>query len=271
MQNQAKKQKNKRELVYKPYHKGSWWDGGVVKKALKILLYYVMFVFVFVVVGGITTTESPALAWVINVLIIFLCAAMLFVDGTREGESQVMLGEIVHSRLETGKDVPQKDQDRCYHPLKGWVTALCGAALVIVIALAYAVQAKKQVYELQALPDWVTAYEKGGEVMLPLSYYQRSVGITVTDILRIVTRMLIFPFAQVARLYGADGLLLADRLSPLLACIPALGYPLGYLTGPRSRAMVHGDIKTNTKRYQRRQRKAVKARRQRTEKKNELI
>ena len=29
---------------------------------------------------------------------------------------------------------------------------------------------------------------------------------------------------------------LVDRLSPLLACLPVIGFPFGYLTGPRSRA-----------------------------------
>lgn len=82
---------------------------------------------------------------------------------------------------------------------------------------------------------------------------------------------MIFPFANIATTDNADALLLVDRLSPLLICLPALGFPLGYLTGPRSRALVHGDIATSTKRYDRRRNKAIKARKARTEKKNELI
>ena len=95
--------------------------------------------------------------------------------------------------------------------------------------------------------------------------------ITVMDILRMVDRILIFPFANIATVDNKDALLLMDRLSPLLVCLPALGYPLGYLTGPRSRALVHGDIRSNEKRNQRRRNRAIKASRRRTEKKNELI
>lgn len=89
--------------------------------------------------------------------------------------------------------------------------------------------------------------------------------------LRVVVRMILFPFANIVTADNADGMLLLDRLSPLLICLPALGFPLGYLTGPRSRALVHGDIATSTKRYDRRRKKAMKERRARAEKKNELI
>ena len=77
--------------------------------------------------------------------------------------------------------------------------------------------------------------------------------------------------ARLTSIMDAGALLLVDRLSPLLICLPALGFPLGYLTGPRSRALVHGDIATSTRRYDRRRSKAIKARKARTEKKNELI
>ena len=86
-----------------------------------------------------------------------------------------------------------------------------------------------------------------------------------------IARILIFPFANIATSDQPDLMLLMDRLSPLLACLPALGFPLGYLTGPQSRAMVHGDIAASNRRQQRRVRKAQKARKERIEKKNELI
>ncbi|MBQ9264859.1 MAG: hypothetical protein IJ189_11725 [Clostridia bacterium] len=269
--NNTKKQKPKRELVYKPYLKGNWHGSDALKKVLKVLSYYLIFAFLFVVTGSFFSSDTPGVAWGANLVILILCAALLYNEGAREGESQVALGEIAYGRKEAGKEVPQAEQSRCFHPLKGWFTALCAVLPLILLTGAYAVQAQKQVYQLQALPEWVSSYESGSEVMLPLSYYQANGGITPADILRLITRVLVFPFAQIARLYGADALLTLDRWSPLLVCVPALGYPLGYLTGPRSRAAVHGDIKSNNKKYQRRQRKAMKARQQRAEKKNELI
>lgn len=269
MQNSAKKKKEKRELVYKPYLKGDWNDRSVIKKGLKILGYYAIFLFIYVVVGGMIPTGSRFVAWLLNLVLVGFCCALLYLEGAREGENQVALGEIAYTRQESGKTVEPGEKAKCFHPLKGWAAMLCGAAAVIVLAVIHAVLARKQVYTLQTLPEWVT--EHGGETMKPLAYYQQNTGMGASDVFRMIGRVLIFPFAQIARLYGADALLTADRLSPLLVCIPLLGYPLGYLSGPRSRAMVHGDIKTSKKNYQRRQRKAVKARRQRAEKKNELI
>ena len=66
-------------------------------------------------------------------------------------------------------------------------------------------------------------------------------------------------------------LLIFDRLSPVLASLPLLGFPIGYLTGPRSRAMIHGGISSSNKRAQRKRKKAIKARQARTQKKNEII
>ena len=60
-------------------------------------------------------------------------------------------------------------------------------------------------------------------------------------------------------------------LGGLLALIPLAGFPVGYLTGPRSRAIVHGDISTSNTRHQRRKNKAIKRRQTRQPKKNELV
>ena len=269
MLNGAKKKKDKRELVYKPYLKGDWKEDSVFRQALKIVGYYAIFVFVFVVIGGMIPSGSTFVTWLLNLVLVAFCCVLLYLNGAREGESQVALGEIAYTRQENGKTVDPQEKARCFHPLKGWFTMLCGVAVVIALAVAHALLARKQVYALQSLPEWVT--DQGGDVMKPLAYYQQGGSFGAADIFRVIGRLLIFPFAQIARLYGTDALLTVDRLSPLLVCIPALGCPLGYLTGPRSRAMVHGDIKTSRKNYQRRQRKALKARRQRTEKKNELI
>ena len=91
------------------------------------------------------------------------------------------------------------------------------------------------------------------------------------DVLRMVARVLIFPFANIATVDRPDLLLIFDRLSPVLASLPLLGFPIGYLTGPRSRAMIHGGISSSNKRAQRKRKKAIKARQARTQKKNEII
>lgn len=267
----AKKKKKKPELVFKPYLKGDWHGPSAWKKALKILAYYLIFVVFYLLVGGMLGSGVKAFAWAVNSAMVLLCGSMLYMDGARQGESETALGEIAWGRQEAGKDVPAREKEKCFHPFKGWFSMLAAVLPLLLLAGAAALSARLQTYQLQALPDWVTSLDRDGEAFLPLSYYMKQVSVSALDVIRIIVRLLTFPFVQIARNYGNAAILTVDRLSPLLVCLPALGYPLGYRTGPRLRAMVHGNIRTNDKRAQRRRNRAIRANRQRTEKKNELI
>ena len=272
MQDQAKKAKNnKRPLVFKPYAKGNAYDSAALKRSLRVMAYFFMFAFLYFVVGSALQFGNVFLRVLMNLMMVAVCAAVVYMDGARLGENEVAFGEIAYARQQKGMDVDEKDKARCYHPLKGVLIPLVAAIPVLLITLPHAVTAVKQVYTLQTLPKWVAGYGNQAEVMAPLQYYSREVHVTVLNILWIVTRVLIFPFVNIATVDNADALLVMDRLSPLLACLPLIGFPLGYMTGPRSRAMVHGDISSSNRRAQRKKKKAVKARQARAAKKNELI
>lgn len=272
MQDQAKKTKNKkRPLVFKPYAKGDAFDSGVLKRSLKVMAYFFMFAFLYVIAGSTLQFGNTVLRLVLNLMMVAVCASVVYMDGARLGESEVAYGEIVYARQQAGKETEAKDKTRCFHPLKGVTIALIAAVPALLITVPHAITAVKQTYYLQQLPGWVSGYSNQAEVMAPLKYYSRDMQLTALDILRMVSRVLIFPFANIATVDNTDALLVMDRLSPLLSCLPLVGFPLGYLTGPRSRAMVHGDINSSNKRAQRKQRKAMKARQARTAKKNELI
>lgn len=267
----GKKKKRAQELVFKPYLKGRPLCGDTARMAVKVLAHYAVFLLLFLVTGTLLNASSPAVAWISNLAVIFLCASFLFSNGAREGENQVALGEIAYNRREAGKPVDKGDLAKCFHPAKGFCAMLLGLLPLILVAAAFALRAQKQVYSLQVLPEWVASFEAEGDVLLPLSYYQTAANMTVMGFLRVIVRLMIYPFVSIARMYGGDATYLVERLSPLLVCLPALGYPLGYLTGPRSRAMVHGNIKTSNKRILRQRNRAIRAKRQRAEKKNELI
>ena len=55
MQNQTKNAKKKTPMVFKPYLKGNLLDGAAVKRGLRLMAYYLMFVFLYLIVG--TQTE----------------------------------------------------------------------------------------------------------------------------------------------------------------------------------------------------------------------
>lgn len=269
-QTQAKKNKNKRPLVFKPYEKGNSFDGAALKRALRLMAYFLMFAFLYLVVGSALQFGNTFLRVLMNVLMVLVCGAIVYMDGARLGEAEVAFGEIAYTRVQSGKTLEQKDKERCFHPLKGMLIALAAAVPIVILTLPHALTAVKQTYTLQALPNWVSGYSNQGEIMAPLQYYNKQVSLSVLDILRMVTRVLIFPFANIATVDNPDALLLADRLSPLLACLPLAGFPLGYMTGPRARAMVHGDISSNNKKANRRRKKEIRARQARAARKNEL-
>ncbi len=272
MQNaKAKKKKQKRPLVYQPYMKGRWRTAFAARRGLRVLMYYLIYVFIYVVLGAVMSFDSMFLRVLSNGALVAACMLLQYVNGTKDGENEVALGEIAYQREQAGQKVDPTDVDRCFHPLKGWFTMLCGAALPVLIALVYAVLARPQFYELQSLPSWVSAFSTQEDVYAPFSYYPTSVAVAPFDILRIVVRVLILPFANIVGAKDVQALLLIDRLSPLLVALPALGYPLGYLQGRRIRAMVHGSIAANTRKAQRRAKKAIKERRMRSQQKNKEI
>lgn len=269
MQEQAKKKK--KALVYKPYEKGIWHSKTAAKKGLKLLAYFALFAFVYLVPGSVLQFNNTFLRVLANLVMLFICAGIVYVDGARLGESEVAYGEIVYNRKQAGNEPSKKELESCYHPWKGLFIMAVAAIPVMLLCLPYALSASRQAYSLQPLPTWASQTMNNYEdVAAPLAYYQQEPVLGAIDILGIVVRLLSFPFVNMANPMGADAMLLVDRLSPILAWLPAVAFPVGYWTGPRARAMIHGNIKTNRRRYNSRQRKAAKARKARVEKKNEL-
>ncbi len=264
--------KKKKPLVYKPYTKGNVWLGSNIRNALKIFCYLAFFTILYVIVGSTMAIGGALVRVLINVAVLFVCGGVLYTNGVKAGATEVNMGEIVHTRLQEGKEVSEKDRKECFHPLRGFVILALVAVPVLMITLPNAFTAQKQYYALQALPSWVESYQGHDEIYTPLDYYRNGGGMDLMSILQLVSRLLVYPFVCMAGTENLDLILLIDRLSPVLALVPALAYPLGYLTGPYERARVHGDIARNTRKHNRRKKKEIMARRaQRQQKKNELI
>ena len=84
---------------------------------------------------------------------------------------------------------------------------------------------------------------------------------SLTDYLRIIVRIALIPFVNIIGTANSRGLLVLERLSPILVLIPAVSYGSGYLTGRGIRTKVHTAISENDRRRVRKERKARKARR----------
>ena len=122
--------------------------------------------------------------------------------------------------------------------------------------------AVKQVYALQTLPSWVSGLADVEEIGGALSYYNRQVTLGAADILRIISRLISIPYVNIVTANDADRLLTLDRMLPLTLLMPVLFYGIGYLSGPRRRAMIHGSIASNDLRRVRREKAARRRRAQ---------
>jgi len=271
MQKNAKNKKNTAQPVYKPYLRGRAASALAAKRGWKVLGMTALFAFLYVLVGSVLTSDNLFLRLVLNLTMVGLACLMMFSEGSRQGENDTAFAEIAQNRLDSGKAVPDSEKDRCFHPLKGFFTALVGISLVFVIALTYALIAHKQTYQLGALPSWVTAFESQSQIGQALAYYQESSPLRAEDVLRVIVRLVLFPFVNLAGVNNYDGLYLVDRLSPLLCLIAPAFYGLGYLRGPSLRAMVHGNIRLNRRRHNRNERKARERRASAMKEKKELI
>ena len=267
---QAKK-KNKAPVVYKPYYKGDIWIGSNIKNALKLLGSYLFFTVLYVITGSSLSALGTVLRIIANVLVLVVCGGVMYTHGANNGDGEVALGEIVHTRLEEGKPVDAKDKKMSYRNLRGVVVFLVALAPILLITVPVALTAEKQVYALQSLPTWVDSYVGHDEIYAPLDYYRQADPIELLDVLKLICRLLVYPFVCMVGSENLNGLLLVDKLSPVLAALPGLGYVFGYLSGPYQRARVHGDIAHNKRKQKRKQKKQLKARMEQKEKKNELI
>ena len=265
------KSKNVPTPVYKPYLRGNMFSGLAVKRGLRVLLVMALFAFFGVLASGIFSFESMVLRVLLNGVVLFLGGVIMYNDGCRFGEGDVAFGEIALKRQNEGKEVSQQDRNICYHPGKGFISALIGAAPFLLIAIVYALIAKRQTYTLGALPNWVQSFESQDEIGQALAYYHESLGVSARDVLRVVVRLVLFPYMNMFGAGNYDTLYLLDRLSPLLVLIVPLFYGIGYLRGPYLRALVHGNIRLARRRQNRNERKVREQRRAKTPQKKELI
>ena len=269
MQNQTNKKKKKgMKPVYLPYLRGNVWSRTAVKRGFKVMGFVVMFVFIYVLLGGAMTFENTILRVAANALLLVMGGIVLYGEGANQGETDVGFAEIAQKRLDEGKNVPKSEHDLCYHPLKGVCTAAVGALPFFVICLVFAIVAQKQRFSLGVLPSWVASYESQSEVSEALAFYHETSGLSLEAVLRIVVRLIIFPYVTMMDINSYEAMYWVDKLSPLFCLTLPACYAVGYLRGPFLRALVHGNIRQNRRKHNKREKRARQQRRQQMETKN---
>lgn len=256
MQNKQSKAKKQIVLIHKPYLKGPWHSAFAIKRGFRILGYQIVLVFIFLFIGQLLMVQSVWLRILLNLAVILSFCSLMYADGSRAGLDDVAFAQISLSRKDGGKQLTLGELARCYHPGKGFYSVFMGMLPFILLALIFAFITREQYYTLGGLPGWVQSFERRADIGLALAYYHENQGLGFVGILRIIIRLLLFPYINMVGTDSSKSLLLLEQLSPLLIMIIPTSYAFGYLRGPALRARVHGAISSDVRRRKRREKKA---------------
>lgn len=250
--------------VKKPILQGSWHGRDAWKLGGKVLLNVLVVSILYLVLGMMLTFDSLALRLLTSLMLVGGAAAFLYSSGLAVGQTDAAFAEIMYQRVQEGKDVPQADRDRCYHPMKGFFAALVGAAPFFLVALVFAVLTRPVEYALGVLPSWLSGLTRQSEFGDALLYYSETSGMSLVSVLRIICRGMAMPFITVAIGLGDSAVLIAERLIPLFVLVAPLGYGFGYRNGLKARIRINTGIVIGDNKKKRRERKERKKRAQRS-------
>ncbi len=254
--------KNKKPVpqVKKPFVTGAPTDERTVPGALSFFGVLVLAGFMSFLVCSMLNMDSNILRIVLNLMAEALILVIFFNNAVGRGADAVARGEILYQKQERGTPFADSERALCFHPLKGYLNGLLGSLPILLCALVLAVMARRQSTGFGVLPGWMNGYLARDEIGGALAAYTSHPGLTVEDVLRIIIRVVLMPFVSMIGSENRDGLLLLERLSPLLVLLPALSYGIGYLQGPEQRKKVHTEIAANARKRRIREKREKKAR-----------
>lgn len=256
----AKKQKI--EKVSKPYLTGDIIDRTTIPGALKFFLGTVVMTILFLILGVMMSWETKWLNIAVNAFIVLAVYLFFHQIGMGAGTDAVSQGEIMYGRQEKDRPVADWERSMCYHPLKGLVSALIGSIPLVLCSLVLAIIAQRQVSNIGALPSWVSGIEGREEIGAALAFYHETSSMSLESALRLVIRMSTMPFVNMIGAADKDGMLLLERISPVLNLLPAIAYGVGYTSGVGVRASIHTNIALGKRKARRKQAKERRARQQ---------
>jgi len=259
MQKSPKKKPPVQE-VRKPVLIGSWHGKDAFRMGRKLWVSVLMVSVIYLFVGVMLSFDNLLLRAVLAVALVVGAAGYLYSSGSGEGAKDAAFSEILYQRRSEGKDIPDADLGRCFHPAKGFFAVLIGVAPFVVITAAFACLTQPVLYSLGALPGWVQNLMRQNEFGDALGYYATGAAVSWMDIYRVAVRAMVMPFVNVAVLMEGSAALWVERLSPVLICIAPIGYGFGYKKGLDVRARIHTGILIGDTKKKRRQRREKKRR-----------
>ena len=251
---------SKQKEVRKPFLTGSVTDERTVRNSLKFFGTILVVFFVAFIASASAAFDNRILRVFLNTAVIVLEIVILFNSGSKWGTDDVARGEILYQKKEKGQYIADSERRLCFHPMKGYLTALIGTVLFLIPAIILAMNTSVQMAESGILPDWMKAYTRRSDIGNALVNYTQPEGAQYIDYLRALVRITILPFVNIVGNTNKNWLVILERLSPLILLIPAAAYGSGYLSGRNIRTQIHTAISENNRKRIRREQKKRKAR-----------
>lgn len=247
-------------IVQKPFLQGTPTDEHFLKNSLLFFGSLVLTsLFSFIVCSSIGFA-GIVVRLLINGVIIIVLLSIYFNNGTNQGADAVARGEILYQKQQNGQSFSRKEQSVSFHPAKGFLTAVIGTLPLLIPAVIFAFCTSAILTEAGGLPAWMQNYTRRSDIGNALVQYLQPEGMKLVDYLRVLIRICLMPYVNLVGYTNKEGMLILERLSPLLIMLPALSYGLGYLSGRSVRTRIHTTISRNEKKRIRREKRQRKAR-----------
>lgn len=256
----AKTKGNHEKNINKSFLTGAAADERTVKNGLKFLGTMILVVFIAFIACASAAFENIILRLLINCAVIILSLIIFYNNGTKCGTEDVTRGEILWQKQEKGQSFSASERKMCFHPIKGYLIGLIGTVLFLIPAVILALNTSVQTTDSGTLPSWMQAYVKRSDIGNALINYTQPSGMSFIDYIRAIVRATILPFVNITGSTNKSGLVILERLSPLILLLPPAAYGTGYLTGKNIRKQIHNVISENDKKRIRKEQKKRNAR-----------
>jgi len=210
------------------------WNGEVLRTALRIFGYQVMFGFFGLLLTPSLIDLSSAARIPLISLLIGVAGVLVFMDGAGRGQHDCQVGDRLEKLGRKGEYAPSEEESaKRYNRLKGILGPCISAIPMLLIAAYVAFTARPFAYTLQDLPPWLTSYTVRPEIGAPLQYLLNTQTVAaLSDYLRIAVRFVLFLYVGLFGVLSDAGSLFFDRISPLLVLIMPAVAAIGYQFGP---------------------------------------
>jgi len=231
--------------VHKPFLTGSPIDDRTISNSLKFCGVLILVFFITFITCSSISATGQIFRIVFSSVVILLVLFVFFNNGINLGADAVAKGEILYQKQLDGKGFSDSERKLCFHPWKAYLIGFFGSVPFLIIAVIFAINATITLTGAGTLPSWMQSYTRRKDIASALVSYMKPDGMMLTDYLRIAVRVFILPFVNIVGAQNSHGILLLEKLSPVILMLPAAAYGTGYLFGKKIRTKIHTMISEN--------------------------